>query len=278
MNEFAGIPDEELAVRCKRYWLEAWLHESGCVIGLVCGVLAAVVIFLSLVSVLDWSSGFSCWLAFLAFPFTALWTYLFIERVSRFRCRHALRELEYRYGWRPLTEYVADATQSISPNQIVLLLIGRTLPVGQNWWVCIRIDGTTSGTVETRFGPIEYKDRYTDFGSGRDPKQRFKIAKGELAPDVARRLAELAGSIQKQHTNVPATSVDGFPITCALVFGDASPVKMLSCNLAGIPENQRDQPHISLVRHAFAAGRALVNAHSYFGTVNQSGEIVIGEV
>ena len=279
MKDFATISDEELAVRCKRNWLEEWLHGSGCVIGLVFGfVAAATVITLSFFGVMSWGWYFSTCLAFVAFFAIPFLTYGFLNWLARFRCRHLLRELEHRYGCRPLAEYVKETCQFICPGEIVFILTGSTLPRGQHWWVSVRITGEQSGTVEARFGPVLYDDRFSDFGSGHNPKDRFKIAKGNLAPEVARRLSALAGSIQKTKTDLPSTVIDGFPIACAVVFGGTKQTKFVSCNLAGIPDSPNEESYVLLVKEAFFAGRVLIDSPSGFGSCSSTGEIQIGNV
>jgi hypothetical protein len=182
LEDFTRMSDEVLTVRCQRNRLEEWLHGSGCLIGLVCGfVAAATVITLSVVGVMSWSWCFSSGDAVVAFFITALSTYGLLNFLARFRCRHALRELEHRYGWRPLAEYVKEACQSISASEIVFILAGRTLPIGQNWWVSVRITGEQSGTVEARFGPLLNDGRFSDLGSGRNPKDCFKVARRNRA-------------------------------------------------------------------------------------------------
>jgi hypothetical protein len=187
--------------------------------------------------------------------------------------------LEHRYGCRPLKKYLRPALRSVTPTEIVLILQGCTLPIAQNWWICIRIEGGTSGSVEVRFGPVPDADRFIDFGSGRNPKDCFKIAKGEVDPKVARRLAELAGKIDKKTTQVKSTVIDGFSVALALVLGSTKQIKVVSCNLAGIPNTQEREPHVLLVREAFATGRALIDAPSGFGSTSfGTGEIQIGDV
>lgn len=275
MNEFANISDEELAAKCKRNSLEEWLHSSGCLIGLVCGVVAfATVIALRIVGIFPWSWFFAIFVAFLVFPFTAGSTYSFLNNVSRFRCRQALRELEHRYGWRPLAEYVQEATESIGSNELCLILMARALPHGQHWWVNIRIDSGKSAYVETRVGAI--KDG--DFGSGRNPKECFDAAKGELGIDAAGRMVELAERIQMREINIPSTVRDGIPVFCALIVGATKQASAIKCNLAGIPKEREDDPTVLLIKEVFSAGRALIDVPSVYGSTRWSGEIQIGNV
>ena len=277
------MSDDELAARCKRNRFEEWFHASGCLVGLVCGIVAtATVITLSIVGIIIGPGFFQATLlAFVTFFFTALSTYGLVNSVNslaRLRCRHALRELESRYGWRPLAEYVRAASKSATSTEIVVILKGRTLPICQNWWVCIRINGEQTGNVEARFGPILGDNRFFDFGSGHNPKGCFKTAKGELSPEAARRVAELAGKIKAREINVPSTVKDGFPVSCALILGATKQVKFVSCNLAGIPELQQGEAHVLLVKEVFSCARPLIEAPSGFGSTSFYGEIQIGDV
>lgn len=277
LDSIASTSDEELAASCKRNHVEEWLHRSGCLLGLVCGFVAgAAVISLNIVGVTSWSWFWSSYLAFMTFFWTAPSIYGLLRSLSRFRCRHFLRELEYRYGERPLSEYVKAATQSITSAEIVLILMGRTLPLCHKWWVFVRIDGGKAGTVETRFGPI---DARFDFGAGISPKDSFKFAQGNLDAEQSCRLAELATKIHKRKTNVSSTVKDGFPIDFALISGDTKQAKFVSCNLAGIPETWKRRPHVFLVKEVFTAGRDLIDSPSWFGSCNaRTGEIQIGEI
>ncbi len=278
MNDLATMSDAELAAKCKRNRLEEWLHGSGLVVGLVCGLaVAGTIITLSMIRMDSWSWCFTGCAAFFAFFYTVLAIYGLLNSLARFRCRRFLRELEHRYGCRPLSEYVRTAIRTITSTEIVLILTGRTLPIGQNWWVSIRIEDGASGKVEARFGPFDYSD--IDFGTGRSPNEFFKIAKGVLDPEVTRRLAEFAGRIQKRKTTVWSMVKDGFPISCALVFGGTKRTKIIRCNLAGIRKAQEGEPHVALIRGAFYAGRVLIDAPSGFGSCEfGTGKIQIGDV
>ena len=281
MDDFVRMTDEDLAERCKRNRMETWLHDSGCFVGLFVGLLACTtIIVVSILEYLPWSWCFGSYLALIAFPISVFSVYGLFEWMARFRCRHLLRELEGRYGCRPLAEYVKAMRKEIGASEIALILVGRTLPLCQNWWVCIRItDGKSTGSVEARFGPIANAGEMLDFGAGHNPKDSFRIATGELDPAVAGRLAELAGKIRKRKIDVPSTVIDGFPVSFAVVIGATNEVRIISCNLAGIPETQNNEPHILLAREAFSTGRVLIDAPSGFGSTNfKTGEIQIGGV
>ncbi len=145
--------------------------------------------------------------------------------------------------------------------------------------MCVRIDGGSPGNVEARFGPVDNAGKFIDFGAGLNPKDCFKTGKGTLSPDVARRLTDLASKILTKKKKVRSTVIDGFPVSCALILGGTRRAKIISCNLAGIPDNQKGEPQILLVGEVFSAGRALIDSPSGFGSTNlRTGEIQIGGV
>jgi hypothetical protein len=281
MTEPGLLTNEELAEKCKRNAAEEWLHQSGCLFGLLTGLAAAgLIISLKVLAIIAWSWFLICYLAFFAIPFSAIPVYSLFENIARFRCRHLLRELEGRFGCRPLKEYVRAMRRTIAPGEVAMILVGRTLPLCQIWWICVRVvrEGQ-SGTVEARFGPEDNAGMDIDFGTGKNPQDVFTVARRELSPEIAGRLAEMAGDVVGREVRFRSTVKDGFPVSCALVRGDTNRVTTISCNLAGIPPSRAGQPPVRLVEEVFTAGRELIDRPSIYGSTHFfTGDIEIKDV
>lgn len=280
MVDVSEISDEELAAICKRNRLEEWLHRSGCSIGLFGGFAVSVaIITLRIAGIASWSWFFTGSLAVVSFLFSALLLLSIAGGLARLRCRHYLRELEQRYGRRPLSEYVSDARKSISADEVLFILQGCTVPIYQNWWISVRVNRQHAGNVEVRVGPLLNHADTFGFGTGQNPQECFRIAKGEISASTAARLAEFAGKLQSRKTNLPPQCFDGFPVTCAVLIGATGETKFISCNLAGIPAAMKESPAAMLVNEVFAAGEALIDVPWGFGSTDfGTGEIRIGSL
>jgi hypothetical protein len=149
--DISGLSDQELAARCKRNRAEEWLHQSGCVGGLLAGVAAGVTVLIGAAAVASWDWCFAAYLGFMAFFVTGLCTFSLCEGLSRFRCRRYLRELEGRYGLLPLKDYVKATRPGLAAGETVFVFIGQGLPHGDHWWVCVHtLDGGKTGKAEAR--------------------------------------------------------------------------------------------------------------------------------
>jgi hypothetical protein len=285
ISDIGSLSDEELAAKCKRNRLEERIHESSPSVGCLTGIVVALTILvLKTMGVIAWDWCFTIFFA----PYSILISFVLIfgllNFVARFRCRRFLRELERRYGCRPLREYVATARRSIGLDHRVLILTGVGLPIGDRWWICVRLNGNDkSATVETRCGhgnESNFQGTYAfDFGKGLHPKDFFRINRSELPSRVAEELVALSRQIEKSRIRMNSTVLDGFPVSCALISGDTKRVKTISCNLAGIPQKQAATPYAQLVQAVFQAGRELIDRSPMFGSCDsKTGNIRIGDL
>lgn len=268
------MTDDELVQTCKRNRVEEWLHESGCFVGLAVGFLACiVVVVLRFCEVFTIEWPFAVLIGLEAFVFVGAGTFGLLQYLSRFRCRHSLCELEDRYGCRPLAEYVAKERRTLVPGEVVILFSGHTPPSSASWWVRVRLSKGGGATVEARLSMVH------DFGTGRPLGDLCQAARGQISGEEAARLMDLASQVRKGKTVVRSTVMDGFPVSCAVVWGDTKRVSTISCNLTGVPDSHVGKAHIGLVEEVFRASRGLIDMPLMYGCCDfRTGEIDIGDV
>jgi hypothetical protein len=278
--DISDLSDAELTARCKRNRAEEWLHQSGCVVGLLAGVAAGVTAITLGAAVASWDWCFAAYLGFMAFFVTGLSTFSLCEGLSRFRCRHYLREVEGRYGLLPLKDYVKAMRPGLTPGETVFVFVGQGLPHGDHWWVCVHtFDGGKAGKAEVRRVATEGFGGRPDFGKGVVPTNALQVARTDLPPELASRLAETAGRLHRPRINVRSAVIDGFPVACAVLDGATQRATVISCNLVGVPSSQAGEPHIRLLHEVFAVGTALLDGPSVYGSTDFfTGEIRLGDL
>lgn len=254
-----GVPDEELIVRARRNAFEDWLRRSTYLVGVGAGIAAvAVVLALELAGVFAWGWCRLTYVSLLAFLAAASGSATLSIRASRFRCRHALRELERRYGCLPLRHYSRLLRRTIGPDEIAVVAIVHAPLSGRHSWTCVYIaPGGAAASVEIRHQTADLPDGYVDFGTGILPRESFRLAKAPLPSETAVHFMGLLTKIRPGRFRVPATVKDGLPVVCAVIRGNTRRTSTIRCNLAGLPAVYADRPPIQLVREVVAAGQAL---------------------
>lgn len=233
MSALHNLSEPELVAKSRRNRFEEWIIAHYIWISLLCATAICLFNLFGLQNRFNTLTGDICISICLLFVSQMIIIWI-IERLSTFRCRRYLAELQRRFGFRPLQEYVKDARKRISPDETILLLIGKSLPDFRNCWIYISIKNGQRLRIEYKHGPTLESQIASpfDFGSGLIPSKHFEICHKDLSESDAHRILNLACQIKFcMAYNFPRVK-DGFPVRGAVINGKTRKSRLFRCNLA----------------------------------------------
>jgi hypothetical protein len=191
----------------------------------------------------------------------------FVER----RRRVYWAELQRRYA-EPGLEQVGRETPGGGRRagvDVVVIVTGRALPHGGYWLTRVWLQADGRGSVERRtLSPLVLPG----------PREPIRLGAGEvpLPPGEGTRVRELARAEFGGH--IPATVKDGAPARVVVWEHGRGVTRRGSCNLAGVPERNRDDPMIRLMTCVEELGRRVDGPALLTGSCDFAGNIRIREM
>ena len=255
------MSDEELVAICKRTPREESLHESGCVVGLVLGLIVMVaVIVCKVFGLLDWlhwiiTVGIALYLGF-SIP---LIVYGLFEWLAAHRAKPYLGELKHRYCT-PMETETEEVEGWLEQDATVCVFVGHGLPHGGSYGVrVVFFDDTRLPTIECC-----YVERGFDFCRGHHPATGVSLQNAELPRDRAKTIRGLVDeTIGTGKVVIPKQVIDGFPAHVTILRKGIPPTR-ISCNLhSPISREERRSPHWTtahwgIVEEMFVAGKEMM--------------------